>query len=79
MITYTYNAYLLCSMYKCLLCSTNLQILDSIWVVKAQMFCMLQPTIYIFVIVDEPKYTRNTSVYCVTDYGYTTNILVAVK
>ena len=24
--------------------STNLQILDSIWVVIAQMFCMLQPT-----------------------------------
>ena len=52
-------------------CSTNLQILDSIWVVIAQMFCMLQPTIQhlvkkVFVIVDEPKYTRNTSVYCVT-------------
>ena len=26
-------------------CSTKLQMLDSIWVVLAQMFCMLQPTI----------------------------------
>ena len=55
-------------------CSTNLQILDSIWVVIAQMFCMLQPTIQhsvktVFVIVDEPKYTRNTGMYCVTDYA----------
>ena len=53
-------------------CSTNLQILDYIWVVIAQMFCMLQPTIQHLVkeivIVDEPKYTRNTSVYCVNDY-----------
>ena len=48
-------------------------ILDSIWVVIAQMFCMLKPTIQhlvkqVFVIVDEPNYTRNTSVYYVTDY-----------
>ena len=55
------------------ICSTNLQILDSIWVVIAQMLCMLQPTIqhllkHFFVIIDEPKYTRKTSVYCVTDY-----------
>ena len=52
-------------------CSTNLQILDSTWVVIAQMFCMLQPTIQhlvkkVFVIVDEPNYTKNTNVYCVT-------------
>ena len=37
------------------------------------MFCMLQPTMQhlvkkVFVIVDESKYTRNTTVYCVTDY-----------
>ena len=54
-------------------CSTNLQILDSIWVDIAQMFCMLQPNIQHlvkknFVIENEPKYTGNTSVYCVTDY-----------
>ena len=61
-------------------CTTNLQILDSIWVVIAQMFCMLPPTLQQlqptiqhlvkknFVIVDKPKYIRNTSVYCVTDY-----------
>ena len=56
------------------LCFTNLQILDTIWVVIAQLFCMLQSTIqhlvkkYFFVIVVEPKYTGNTSLYCVTDY-----------
>ena len=33
MITYTYNAKYLCNIYQ--FCSTNLQILDSIWVVKA--------------------------------------------
>ena len=53
-------------------CSTNLQMLDSIWVVIAQMFCMLHSTIQNLVknvvIVDEPKYTRDTSLYCVTDY-----------
>ena len=43
-------------------CSINLQILDSLWVVIAQMFCMLQPTIQhlvkrVFVIEYEPKYT----------------------
>ena len=52
-------------------CSTNLQILDSIWVVIAQIFYVLQPTIQHFikknVIVDEQKYTRYTSVYCFTD------------
>ena len=37
------------------------------------MFCKLQPTIQhlvksFFVIEDEPKYTGNTGVYCVTDY-----------
>ena len=26
-------------------CTTNLQILDSIWVVIEQMFCIIQPTI----------------------------------
>ena len=52
------------------LCSTNLQILDSIWVV----ICILQPTIQHLVkkvfsiIVDEQKYIRNTSMHCVTDY-----------
>ena len=56
-----------------LFCYTNLQILDSIWVVIAQMFCMLQPTMQhyvkkVFVFVDEPKYTRNTSVYRVIDF-----------
>ena len=40
-------------------CSTNLQILDSIWVVIAQMLCMLQPTVQhlvkkVLVIEDEP-------------------------
>ena len=53
-------------------CSTNLQILDSTWVVIAQMFCVLQPTIQHLVkkivLVDEPKYTRNASVYCATGY-----------
>ena len=49
--------------------STNLKILDSIWVVIAQMFCMLQHTTFSKnAIVDEPKYTKNTSVYCVTVY-----------
>ena len=50
--------------------STNFQILDSIWVVIEQMFCMLQPTIKhlvkkvcLFFIENEPKYTGNTSVY----------------
>ena len=50
--------------------TTNLQILDSIWVVIAQIFYVLQPTIQHLVknvIVDEQKYTRNTSVYCFTD------------
>ena len=52
--------------------STNFGILDSIWVVMEQMFCMLQPTKHhlvksFFVIKDEPKYTGNTSVYFVTD------------
>ena len=32
-----------CNIYQILL--NNLQILDSIWVVIAQMFCMLKPTI----------------------------------
>ena len=36
------NKYL-CNIYQ--FCPTNLQILDSIWVVIAQMYCMLQPTI----------------------------------
>ena len=54
-------------------CSTNTQILDSIWVVIAQMVCMLQSTIQhlvkkVFVIEDEPKYTGNFCVYCVTGY-----------
>ena len=49
----------------------QLQILDSIWVITAQILCMLQPTIQhlvkkVFVIVDEPKYKRNTSMYCDT-------------
>ena len=54
-------------------CSTNLQILDSIRVVIAQMFYTLQPTIQhlvkkVFVIEDKPKYTGNSGVYCVTVY-----------
>ena len=79
MITYTYNALYLCSIYI-FFCSTNstfhpyllyLQIFELFWAIIAQMFCMLQPTIQhlvkkVFVIVDEPKYTRNISVYCVT-------------
>ena len=45
--------------YIIFFCFTNLQILDSIWVKIAQMFCMLQPSIQplvkkVFVIVDEP-------------------------
>ena len=36
------------------------------------MFCMLQPTTQLKIkkdfVIDEPKYTRNTSVYYVTDY-----------
>ena len=61
----------LCNIYK--FCPTNLQILDSIWVVIAQKFCMLKPTIQhlvqkVFVIVNVPNYTRNTTVYCFTDY-----------
>ena len=51
-----------------------LQILDSIWVVIAHTFCMV--TTYhttlskkkVFVIIDKLKYTRTTSLYCVTDY-----------
>ena len=42
-VTYTYNAKYLCNIYQ--ICSTNLQILDSIWVVMMQMFLMLQPSI----------------------------------
>ena len=53
-------------------CSTNLQILYSICVVISQMFGMLKPIMQHLeeknVIVDDPKYTRYTSVYCVTDY-----------
>ena len=30
--------------------------------------CGISYSFTIFVIVDEPKYTRTTSVYCVTDY-----------
>ena len=38
-IIYTYDAKYLCNIYH--FGSTSLQILDSIWVVIAQMFCML--------------------------------------
>ena len=46
-------------------------VLDSIWVVIAQMFCKLHSSIQhlvkkSFVIEDEPKYTGITCVYCVT-------------
>ena len=44
MITYTCIVISIYVTYI-IFCSTNLQILDYIWVVIAQMFCMLQPTI----------------------------------
>ena len=47
--------------------------LDSIWIVSTH-FCMLPPPTQhlvkktVFITVDEHTYTRNSSLYCVTDY-----------
>ena len=69
MITYTYNEEYLCKLTYINFAQPAYKYL----ILSAQMFCMLKPTIQhlvkqVFVNVDEPKFTRNTSVYYVTDY-----------